>query len=332
MLINTVKDAPPLPAGNPTVTTNGFLVEYLGNKYIVTSAHTFFTEAQTPSIANDEQSGRIQSTITVEINDTLYYFSSDEVVYSRSLDIAFVPVFTTSKALSLNFANGKLAETCFVSYTDILTRTNQIVEGKYVPFIQGQVDMFAITNTTSNGTSGTPVFNSKGQILGMVSALSGAEGVYSNMTLCVPSNTILTMLTRYNNNVVDNNLDNLNLFADMFVNSIEPIVSMYVNSNDGILRNILKTAGGQRLIYTDKDSGMYPWDILTKVTTNNKEYKIGSNAYSLNRVLLENLGNEENLNVEIYRIQDYYFKRFFQIPKTIYCNRNEEGFFYQYRK
>ena len=332
VIINTVKDAPMIPSVSPILTTNGFLMETNIGKIIVTTAHTFFAEAQTPDIPGDEQSGQMQNTITVNIDGEIHYIGPNDVVYSRSLDIAFIIPDsiqdTTSKALPFDFITGEMAETCFVSYTDVLSRTDQIVEGKYVPFIQGQVDMFAITNTTSGGTSGTPVFNSKGKILGMVAALSGSAESYSNMTLCIPGRTLkllflsfLVQIRRHGGNPW--NLDDEDLFAGIFVNSIEPHISMYIDSSNGVLRNQLKSAGGQRVIYAGLSSNMYPWDIVTKVTTNNKAYKIGGNAYSLNRVLLENLGNEEDLNLETYRIDDYYFERFFQVSQTIYCEKME---------
>ena len=240
-----------IPSVSPILTTNGFLMEYTGSKFIVTTAHTFFAEAQTPDIPGDEQSGQMQNTITVNIDGEIHYIGPNDVVYSRSLDIAFIfsgsIQDTTSKALPFDFITGEMAETCFVSYTDVLSRTDQIVEGKYVPFIQGQVDMFAITNTTSGGTSGTPVFNSKGKILGMVAALSGSAESYANMTLCIPGRTLkllfLFFLDQSEHGGSPFNLDDEDLFAGIFVNSIEPNISMYIDSSNGVLKKSIKICG-----------------------------------------------------------------------------------------
>lgn len=324
VVINTVSDAPLIPNQTPIITTNGFLFIHTdGNKYIVTTAHAFFSTAQTPDDINNLHTGKIQTAITVNINNKIHHFSSSDIIYSRSLDVAFIKVVSDEPALSISEFNteAKLGDKCFVKYTDMLSRTDSIVEGKYVPFTQGQIDMFAMTNASSSGTSGSPVGDDKGKILGMISASPGETSDYANMTLCVPIDTIKLLIEKGKalETWVDKNLDEgQRMFAGVFVNSIQPQVSLYIDSVDGGLRSILDNAGGQRVIYSDKDSKLYPWDIITKVSNQ----KIGGNSKSLNKVLLEGLDSNADLTMEGYRIDDYYFERFLRVSTMSYCGES----------
>lgn len=332
--INTIKEAPVIPSVSPIITSNGFIINYLGKSYAVTTAHTFFAEAQTPIVDGDDTSGQMQNVIVVEVNGNLYHISSDKVIYSRSLDVGFIPLPTLNASSSVpkidkNFKTGTLGELCYVNYNDVLSRTKQVLSGKYVPFIQGQVDMFAITEKASNGTSGSPVFDNNGKYLGMVSAISGSDSEYVNMTICVPSST-LTSLLNLHNKYNTNNLDECNIFSGIFTNSILPEISMYIDSSNNYLSKQIQSGKGQRVIYADASSNMYPWDIITHATANNKSYTIGGNAneYSLNRVLLENASlntNTFNLNLTTYRVDDYYFKRFHRVSQTIYTKRQSSN-------
>jgi hypothetical protein len=93
VLINTVKEAPILPAVASILTGNGFVVEANGQKYICTTAHAFFAEHQTPSEEGDAQSGIMQNTVTVKVRDQqVQHIDPAEVFYSRSLDVAFIPI------------------------------------------------------------------------------------------------------------------------------------------------------------------------------------------------------------------------------------------------
>ena len=320
VVINTVSNAPMIPSMPPILTTNGFLLQKGFDVFIVTTAHAFFSTPQTSNVENNKHTGKIQTSITVDIDGERYHFSSDDVIYSRSLDVAFIKVAdgkgvalseNTKLFKSSDFVNSsdvKLGEACFVKYTDVLSRTDSMVEGKYVPFVQGQVDMFAITNASSSGSSGSPVFNSNHKLLGMVCANPGDTNDYANMTLCVPIDTIKLLIEQghaLDSGVSNKNLDDKNIFVGVFTQSVEPQVGMYIESSDGELRTILKNGGGQRVVYSDNGrevpgNSLQCWDIITKVGGK----KIGGNESSLNKVLLENMDKVDKggeLTIEIGR-------------------------------
>ncbi len=322
VLINTVKEAPSLPTVRPILTTNGFLYKHNYQTYIVTTAHTFFAESQTPS-TGDDQMGTMQNTIQVSMHDGKEYLdltvAPKDVYYSRTFDVAFIPIETTLTTVTEFSLNNRNGDMCFIPYTDTLSRTEQCIQGKYLKIVQGQVDMFAVTAEGSTGTSGTPVV-SNNRVVGMVSSCSGGEGAYTNMSLCVPSNTIKRLLETITPSA-SKDLDDSNLFTGAFYQLVEPSVSMYVDSEDGELKKLLRNSGGQRVIYSDRDSRLYPWDIVTGATINGKHHKVGA-ANSMSKLLLNN--KVEEMELDVYRIAKEYFYNFLNITDTIYCTEHED--------
>ena len=178
--------------------------------------------------------------------------------------------------------------------------------------------MFAVTAEGSSGTSGTPVV-SNNRVVGMVSSCSGGEGAYTNMSLCVPSNTLTRLLETITPSA-SKDLDNSNLFTGAFYQLVEPSVGMYVDSEDGELKKLLRNSGGQRVIYSERDSGLYPWDIVTGATINGKHHKVGA-TNSMSKLLLNN--KVEEMELDVYRISKEYFYNFLNITDTIYCRKFE---------
>jgi len=216
VLINTVKEAPILPAVASIITGNGFVVAANGQKYICTTAHAFFAEHQTPSEEGDAQSGIMQNTVTVKVGDKgVGHIDPAEVFYSRSLDVAFIPmsfplfIGDYPNVLALPFADGIPGEASFIAYSDPLTRTDQLLEGKYIQLVQAQTPSCAVTTASSKGTSGSPAFNDKNQVIGMVSASSES---YENMTVCIPAHTIQQLLGQLASTLV---VDNMNVNTDI---------------------------------------------------------------------------------------------------------------------
>ena len=123
VLINTVKEAPSLPTVRPILTTNGFLYKHNSQTYIVTTAHTFFAESQTPS-TGDDQMGTMQNTIQVSMHDGKEYLdltiAPNDVYYSRTFDVAFIPMETTLTTVTDFSANNKKTEICVLFPTLIL--------------------------------------------------------------------------------------------------------------------------------------------------------------------------------------------------------------------
>ena len=111
---------------------------------------------------------------------------------------------------------GRNGDNCLIQYIDILSGTIQSISGKYLKLVAGQIDMFAVVKQASNGVSGTPVLV-QNKIVGMVSAVSSE---YTNMTLCVPSFTITSLLNAWVAHKI-HNLDNLHIFMGSFVTMID---------------------------------------------------------------------------------------------------------------
>ena len=312
VLVQTIKEAPILPSVPSILTGNGFIVEHGSAKYICTTAHLFFAEHQTPTEHGDPQSGIMQNTVTVQVgggtNDPI---DPAEVYYSRSLDVAFIPYSGTEPALQMT--PGIPGKSSFILYSDPMTRTDQMLEGKYIELVQGQVPTCAVTTEAMPGSSGSPVMDGDNNVVAMVSALSGS---YPNMTMCVPEATISAMLSRIAF-AASKNLDESEIFLGIFTQKVEPLVSMYASSPDDELQTLLANGGGERIVYADPSTQLHPWDIITKI--NNVDLRAGTSI--LGQVLAAS--GTDPVELEVYRLTDYYRKRLLEVSTTAYCTKKK---------
>ena len=186
--------------------SNAFLYERNGKRYVITSAHTLFSEPMAPSQTNDLQGATPPSLVKVgktELGPMAYSRFFDVAIFeAKGLDIPGTPYTQTHPA----------GDNCVAHFEDpsadvIFTHTANATVN-----INRRTTCGAFFYKLIDGSSGSAI-SKAGKLVGMV---SGCDQGYDNLTVFVPADTINHLIDRLPNTWNQTkNLDAFSIFPNM---------------------------------------------------------------------------------------------------------------------
>ena len=144
-----------------------------------------------------------------------------------------------------------------VSYIDTNSNNVITIDSKYNPSVNSTVQMASINQALIPGSSGSPVLDNKGNVVGMISCL-GDE--YQNMTLVVPIETINTVIDKSVSLKIDGISEiNIDTETKLYPKGFNcPLNSGYLN----LLPNGVDIKYGE-LVIQSYDPNLKPFDIIS---------------------------------------------------------------------
>ena len=183
-----------------TATANAFLYQHNDKKYVITSAHTLFSE----SMATTKSGATMPSEIRVGTTPNIAVIG-----YSRFFDVAILDGTNVNASSYTNIYNTKETDIidCVAHFEDpnaddvtFTTTANARLN------INRRTRAGAFFYKLMNGSSGSAI-SKNGELIGMV---SGCDQQYDNLTVFVPATTIIHLLDRLP--ATNPNLDALKVF------------------------------------------------------------------------------------------------------------------------
>ena len=240
----------PKVGASGTATANAFLYQHNHKKYVITSAHTLFSDSMAPTKPDPNPENKNGATMPTEIR--LGTTKLAVMGYSRFFDVAILDgtdVHATSCYTSIYNANEIEITDCVAHFED------PNADGAFTTTANARLNINRRTRTGAffyklmDGSSGSAI-SKNGQLVGMV---SGCDQQYDNLTVFVPAPTILNLLDRVPTGHPD--LDALNVFPKILSAPITKGLKAYFpeKREDGTLLNHVVMYADHHITYKSKD-------------------------------------------------------------------------------
>ena len=240
----------PKVGASGTATANAFLYQHNHKKYVITSAHTLFSDSMAPTKPDPNPENKNGATMPTEIR--LGTTTLTVMGYSRFFDVAILDgtnVDATSCYTNIYNANKIEITDCVAHFED------PNADGAFTTTANARLNINRRTRTGAffyklmDGSSGSAI-SKNGQLVGMV---SGCDQQYDNLTVFVPAATILNLLDRVPASNPD--LDALNVFPQILSAPITKGLKAYFpeKREDGTLLNHVVMYADHQVTYKSKD-------------------------------------------------------------------------------
>ncbi len=240
----------PKVGASGTATANAFLYQHNHKKYVITSAHTLFSDSMAPTKPDPNPENKNGATMPTEIR--LGTTILTVMGYSRFFDVAILDgtnVDATSCYTSIYNANKIEITDCVAHFED------PNADGAFTTTANARLNINRRTRTGAffyklmDGSSGSAI-SKNGQLIGMV---SGCDQQYDNLTVFVPAPTILNLLDRVPAGNPD--LDALNVFPKILSAPITKGLKAYFpeKREDGTPLNHVVMYADHGVTYKSKD-------------------------------------------------------------------------------
>ena len=187
---------------------NAFLFTHNNKRYVITSAHTLFSEPMAPSKTSENLNGATPPTEVTVGRTTL-----GPMAYSRFFDVAIFLATGSDISGTPYTQTNPAAEDCVAHFIDIhhpgITFTHT---ANATDHINRRTKCGAFLYNLMNGSSGSAL-SKDGKLVGMV---SGCDQKYDNLTIYVPASTIVSLLNKLPSTLsAAQDLDALHIFPNM---------------------------------------------------------------------------------------------------------------------
>jgi hypothetical protein len=277
--------------GLGSTSCNAFLLTKNEITYVITACHTLVSEHMSATeykLPNEVRLG----------GNTL-----GPMAYSRFFDVA---IFKTPEGMEetgyTHYNDSDNLEDCIAHFRDINSDIHFTHTANYTNNINRKTRTGVFFYQLMEGSSGSAI-TKNGNLVGMV---SGSDEKYNNLTVCIPSKTIIDLIhivEEYVDFDINENfdLDNTEIYPNMLTAPIPTSLRSYFPKND--LTHLI--------IYTEKDLKYKKNRRILPLTM------IESNV--ANKALdWENWDEEETTNFKILQMNDTIRKRWFAFPRKLY--------------
>tara|TARA_Y100000748_G_scaffold73795_1_gene60653 strand:- start:1809 stop:4457 length:2649 start_codon:yes stop_codon:yes gene_type:complete len=239
---------------------NAFLFTHNNKRYVITSAHTLFSEPMAPSKTDTLQGATPPSEVTVgrtTLGPMAYSRFFDVAIFHATgvdgSDISGTPYTQTNPA----------AENCVAYFEDPNADVTFTTTANATDHINRRTECGAFFYKLMDGSSGSAL-SKDGKLVGMV---SGCDQKYENLTIYVPASTIVSLLNRLPSTWgAARDLDTLHIFPNMLTAPIpKALRAKFPESN---LSHLVLYAGKQLSNGTVKDANENPILPLTMIEAN----------------------------------------------------------------
>jgi len=282
--------------------SNAFLYERNGKRYVITSAHTLFSEPMAPSTPDPNSPGPVSTPPSLvkvgktELGPMAYSRFFDVAIFqAKGLDIPGTPYTQTHPA----------GDNCVAHFEDpsadvIFTHTANATIN-----INRRTKCGAFFYKLINGSSGSAI-SKAGKLVGMV---SGCDQGYDNLTVFVPADTINHLIDRlpstWNQTT---NLDAYSIFPNMLT---APIPKALKAEFPGTLSHVVMYA--KEGVLDNNAAQVLPLTMIDGFVAN---------------TALATTGNEMDVRIHPMKNEEKYL-RFFRFPREVLAknkNANDKGF------
>ena len=266
-------------------TGNGFLYEFNGDQYLVSTTHLLFDENK----AIETEKATIIRFQKNNLNNYCYSRFFDVIIFK--LDKSY------GKAFNSNFNSNLKDKNAFVKYKDTFTGNINMIKSKYFKILNSSIEMFGLNKKLIVGSSGAAVTDSKGKLIGMVS--SGCEK-YNNISLFVPFKIIQKIIETNNCLIGGNDYDKSKFYPGLVS---FPLSVDYLNFIPESIKN------GEIVEISDIMDKIKPFDIITSIN----DIPLGEKTKIASEALLNN-----KLKAKVRKLNDNWRSTYGALPRCVF--------------
>jgi len=278
--------------------SNGFFYQKGEQTYLVSTAHSIidnwqsvdFIEADKVKISIDLYDPKLEEE-DFEIKD--YHFS-------RYFDVLVAKVSNKFKQYAYNQISENPVKKVKVVYLDPLSNNQIEKEAEYVDQIAASMHLGAINHPLKQGSSGAPVVYNGDELVSMVTT---TDQEYQNMTLCIPVQTIDSIIKHYGKNPKYLGFET-NLINSGWLSSL-PFT---------LKQNLLEKKSLGELVINSSIDQINPFDIITSVNGQ----AVGNGKDRSVNLALALSDSKDKVKIEGFKISESFRNKFCAYPREFF--------------